>query len=60
VWRALPALPHFLNQEPPRPQQLLLRDFAMVPHLGQTELMVLVVTVGLLATKILITSGQMA
>ena len=35
VWPslALPAPPQFLNQEPPRPQQLLRPDFAMVPHL---------------------------
>ena len=48
VWRsfALPALPQFLNQEPPRPQQLFLPDFAMVPHLGHAELMVVVVAAG--------------
>ena len=40
---ALPALPQFLNQEPPRPQQFLLPDFLMVPHLVHTELMVVVV-----------------
>ena len=46
VWRSLklPGLPQFLNQEPPRPQQLLLPDFPMMPHLGHTELMVVVVT----------------
>ena len=40
---ALPALPQFLNQEPLRPQQLILPDLAMMPHLGHTELMVVVV-----------------
>ena len=40
---ALPALPQFLNQEPLRPQQLILPDFAMMPHLGHTELMAVVV-----------------
>ena len=46
VCRTLPlsARPQFLNQEPPRPQQLLLPDFPMMPHLGHTELMVVVVT----------------
>ena len=40
---ALPALPQFLNQEPPRPQQLVLPDFLIVPHLGHTELAMVVV-----------------
>ena len=39
---ALPALPQFLNQEPPRPQQLILPDFATVPHLEHMEPMVVV------------------
>ena len=43
---ALPALPQFLNQDPPRPQQLSLPDFSMVPHLGHTELVAVVVTAG--------------
>ena len=43
---ALPALPQFPNQEPPRPQQLILPDFLMLPHLGHTELMVVVMAVG--------------
>ena len=45
VWPAFefPSPPQFLNQEPPRPQQLLFPDFAMVPHLGHTELMIVVV-----------------
>ena len=38
----LRAPPHFLNQEPPRPQQLLSPDFAMVPHLGHPDMMVVV------------------
>ena len=37
-----PAAPQFPNQEPPRPQQLALPDFAMMPHLGHTKLMILV------------------
>ena len=32
------ALPHLPNQEPPRPQQLILPDFCMVPHSRHTEL----------------------
>ena len=36
---ALPALPQFPNQEPPRPQQLVFQDFAMMPHLGHKTLM---------------------
>ena len=39
----LPALPQFLNQEPPRPQQLALPDLPMVPHLRHTNLLVVVV-----------------
>ena len=39
-----PALPHFPTQEPPRPQQLSLPDFFMVPHSGHTELANVVVT----------------
>ena len=30
----LPGLPQFLYQAPPRPQQLIFPDFAMMPHLG--------------------------
>ena len=37
---ALPALPHVPNQEPPRPQQLALPDFPIVPHFGHAELIV--------------------
>ena len=42
----LPGLPHLLNQEPPRPQQLLLPDFPMIPHLGHTTLMVVLARAG--------------
>ena len=42
----LPAPPQLLNHEPPRPQQLLFPDFAMMPHLGHTEVMVVVVAGG--------------
>ena len=31
------AFPHFLNQEPPEAQQLGLPDFVLVPHLGHTR-----------------------
>ena len=40
---ALPAAPQFPNQEPPRPQQLIFRDFPIVPHLGHKGLIVVVV-----------------
>ena len=48
VWPSLelPAPPQFLNQEPPRPQQLLLPDFWMEPHLKHTDTMVVAVSVG--------------
>ena len=44
VWRSfvLPKPPHFLNQEPPRPQQLILSVFSMVPHLGHTETVIVI------------------
>ena len=44
VWWSfvLPAPPQFLNQEPPRPQQLLLPDF-VAPHMGHTEIVIVVV-----------------
>ena len=42
----LSSLPQFLNQEPPRPQQLVSPDFLMVPHLGHEELPVCVVAAG--------------
>ena len=42
----LPEPPQLLNQEPPRAQQLLSPDFAMVPHLRHSELMVVVMAVG--------------
>ena len=34
-----PASPHFLNQAPPRAQQLGLPDFLLAPHLGHAALM---------------------
>ena len=47
VWSSLafPAPPQFPNQEPPRPQQLLLPDFLMETHVGHTELAVVAVVV---------------
>ena len=41
VWLCfvLPPLPQFLNQEPPRPQQLAWPDFLMVPHLEHTDML---------------------
>ena len=42
---APPALPQFPNQEPPRPQQLRLPDFSMLPHLRHTALRVAVIVV---------------
>ena len=44
VWptRTSGSLLQFPNQEPPRPQQLILPDFFMVPHFGHTELMAVV------------------
>ena len=36
-----PASPHFLNQAPPRAQQLRLPDFLVVPHLGHPVLLLL-------------------
>ena len=48
VWSSLllPAFPQFPNQEPPWPQQLILPDLWMVPHLWHTELMIVVVAAG--------------
>ena len=42
---ALTALPHFLNQEPPRPQQLALPDFSMIPHVGHADPLDVIVVV---------------
>ena len=42
----LPALPQVLNHEPPRPQQLGLPDFSIMPHWEHTELMAGVVVAG--------------
>ena len=40
VWSTFvsPASPQFLNQEPPRAQQLRLPNFLVIPHLRHTEL----------------------
>ena len=48
VWSdfPFPSLPHFPNQEPPWPQQLLLPVFAMFPHLRHAELVIFVVCAG--------------
>ena len=32
-----PSLPHLLNQEPPRPQQLIFPDLFVTPHFKHTE-----------------------
>ena len=39
----LPPPPQVPNQEPPRPQQLILPDLPMAPHFGHAELMIVVV-----------------
>ena len=48
VWRSFvsPEIAQFLNQEPPRPQQLALPDFWMMPQLEQAKLSIVVVTAG--------------
>ena len=48
----LSALPQFPNQEPPRPQQLLLPDLPMVPHLGHTETMAVPLAAGVACVSI--------
>ena len=47
VWSSLafPAPPQFPNQEPSRPQQLILPDFLMETHFGHTELVVVFLVV---------------
>ena len=40
----LPEAPQLPNQEPPRPQQLILPDFGVVLHLVHVEPIVVVVT----------------
>ena len=42
----LPAPPQFLNQEPPRAQQLIFPDFAIEPHFEHTKPMAIVVCAG--------------
>ena len=39
VWSrfVLPSLPQLPNQEPPRPQQLIMPDFFVMPHFGQRK-----------------------
>ena len=39
----LPKAPQLPNQEPPRPQQLILPDFWVAPHLAHVESMVFVI-----------------
>jgi len=45
VWSKFesPGFPHFLNQAPPRAQQLGLPEFVMVPHLAHMGLTIIVV-----------------
>ena len=44
VWPSFmpPVPPQFPNQEPPWPQQLILPDFFVTPHLGHTKLIIVV------------------
>ena len=42
----LRTLPQFVNQEPPRPQQLIVPDLSTVPHLGHAVFVRTVVTAG--------------
>ena len=52
-WRfVLTVPPQFLNQEPPRPQQLIFPDLAMVPHLGHAESAIVVVPAGVLCVLV--------
>ena len=44
---ALAAPPQFPNQEAPRPQQLLLPDFTIVPHLGHMKFIFVVIAAAL-------------
>jgi hypothetical protein len=48
----LPALPQFLNQEPPRAQQLIFPDFAIEPHFEHTELIIVEAAGGFLYADI--------
>ena len=49
---ALPAAPQLPNQEPPRPQQLILPDFLIIPHLEHKELTLVVVAAGVYAWEL--------
>ena len=49
---ALPAPPQFLNQEPPRAQQLLFPDFEIVAHAWHVAPMVVVIRSGVFYAKI--------
>ena len=46
VWSKFgsPGCPHFVNQAPPRAQQLGMPDFLEIPHLGHGRLVVTVIT----------------
>ena len=55
---ALTAPPQVPNQEPPRPQQLLLPDLRTATHLPQTELAVFVVTADVRTCKMVISHAK--
>ena len=58
-WNAvLPVAPQFPNQEPPRAQQLSLPDFAMVPHVRHTELMVVIVAANVCIRGIIVSKDR--
>ena len=56
VWSKLesPSSPHFLNQAPPRVQQLSWPDFVLVPHLGHTGTGLVDVVMGTTAPSVLV------
>ena len=64
VWPKLesPTSPHFLNQAPPRAQQLRLPDFLVVPHLGHPSVLCTnaLVVVGRSGTDALVVVGASA
>ena len=49
-----PSSPHFLNQAPPRVQQLSWPDFVLVPHLGHVDTGLIGVVMGTTALSILV------